>query len=77
MEALKQASRKNGVIYTFANHKGCTGNRNYYDGNACIFSNGYLLGESKKFCFNNVEIVVANADLQVVKKKRIGVKLFG
>lgn len=42
---MRGATRKCGGVYMYANQQGCDGNRLYYDGCACIASNGEFIAQ--------------------------------
>ena len=45
LDLMRGATRKCGGVYMYANQQGCDGNRLYYDGCACIASNGEFLAQ--------------------------------
>lgn len=45
LDLMRGATRKAGGVYMYANQQGCDGNRLYYDGCACIASNGEFLAQ--------------------------------
>ena len=45
LDLMRGATRKCGGVYLYANQQGCDGNRLYYDGCACIASNGEFLAQ--------------------------------
>lgn len=45
LDLVRGATRKCGGVYLYANQQGCDGNRLYYDGCACIASNGEFLAQ--------------------------------
>ncbi|KAH8690888.1 hypothetical protein BGW36DRAFT_306121 [Talaromyces proteolyticus] len=67
---ISEATRKNGGVYLYSNQLGCDGDRLYYDGCAMIFVNGDIVGQSSQFSLNEVEVVVATIDLEVVRAYR-------
>jgi NAD+ synthase (glutamine-hydrolysing) len=45
---MRDATRKSGGIYMYANQQGCDGGRLYFDGCAVIFINGELVAQGAK-----------------------------
>ncbi len=45
LDLMRGATRKCGGVYMYANQQGCDGNRLYYDGCACIASNGDFIAQ--------------------------------
>ena len=45
LDLMRGATRKCGGVYMYANQQGCDGNRLYYDGCACIASNGEFIAQ--------------------------------
>lgn len=70
MELIKEASKKCGGVYIYANQKGCDGDRLYYDGCACIVLNGEVLAQGEQFSLNEVEVVIATINLDDVRSYR-------
>ncbi|MCJ1246375.1 glutamine-dependent NAD(+) synthetase [Trapelia coarctata] len=71
MSLILEATRKAGGIYLYANQQGCDGDgRLYYDGSAMIVLNGQVLAQSSQFSLNDVEVVVATADIEDVRTYR-------
>lgn len=61
------------LIHTHActrTHQGCDGGRLYYDGSACVVSNGQMLAQASQFAVTDVEVVVATVDLEDVRAYR-------
>ena len=62
LDLMRGATRKCGGVYMYANQQGCDGNRLYYDGCACIASNGEFLAQ---VCFKH-DCSLAATDLTVM-----------
>ena len=73
LELIGTASAKCGGAYLYANQQGCDGGRLYYDGCACIFSNGDLIAQSTQFDVRDVEVVSATIDLDDIRSLRASV----
>ncbi|KHJ98227.1 NAD+ synthase [Oesophagostomum dentatum] len=56
-------SQKNGGIYLYSNHRGCDGDRVYYDGGSTIAQNGKLFAQIHQFDIEDTCIAVAVLDL--------------
>lgn len=68
---ILEATRKAGGIYLYTNQQGCDGDgRLYYDGCAMIVLNGQVLAQGSQFSLNDVEVVVATADIEDVRTFR-------
>jgi NAD+ synthase (glutamine-hydrolysing) len=71
LSLILEATRKAGGIYLYANQQGCDGDgRLYYDGCAMIILNGQVLAQGSQFSLNDVEVVVATADIEDVRSYR-------
>lgn len=70
MDLMKSATNKCGGVYVYANHRGCDGNRLYFDGCSVICCNGQLLAQASQFSLNDVEVVTACVDLETVRSYR-------
>lgn len=75
--AVKQATRKCGGIYCYANQRGCDGGRLYYDGGAFIAVNGVLLAQAEQFSVADVQVITATIDLDDVRSYRAAVSSTG
>jgi len=75
--AVKQATRKCGGIYCYANQRGCDGGRLYFDGGAFIAVNGQLLAQAPQFSVHDVEVVTATIDLEDVRSYRSAIPSTG
>ena len=49
---------------------GCDGDRLYYDGSAMIIVNGDVVAQGSQFSLNDVEVVTATVDLDVIRAHR-------
>ena len=73
LSLLREATRRCGGVYLYANQRGCDGGRLYYDGCACVLANGTLVAQGAQFGLRDVEVVVADVDLDDVAAFRGGV----
>lgn len=69
---LGEATRRCGGVYLYANQRGCDGGRLYFDGCASVFANGELVAQGAQFGLSDVELVVADVDLDDVSAFRGG-----
>lgn len=60
---IQNATSKCGGLYIYANHRGCDGNRMYFDGSSLICLNGELLRQASQFSLRDVEVITAVVDL--------------
>lgn len=49
IDLIRSATAKAGGVYVYANQRGGDGGRLYYDGCACIFSNGGMVAQGAQF----------------------------
>lgn len=63
---MQDATRKVGGVYLYANHRGCDGNRLYFDGSALICMNGSVVAQASQFSLREVEVITAGIDLNDV-----------
>lgn len=70
LDLILEATKKNGGIYLYANQQGCDGDRIYYDGSAMIVVNGEVVAQGSQFSLNDVEVITATVDLEVVRAYR-------
>eukprot|EP01031_Cornospumella_fuschlensis_P033793 gene33793-40892_t len=70
LNLIKNATRKCGGVYVFANMRGCDGNRLYFDGCSLICCNGELLAQASQFSLKDVETITAVVDLETVRSFR-------
>lgn len=71
---LCEATSKNGGVYLYSNHRGCDGNRLYFDGASMIVANGEVLKVGSQFSLKDVEVVSCVVDLNQITSKRIAFK---
>jgi NAD+ synthase (glutamine-hydrolysing) len=64
------ATERNGGIYMYANQLGLDGGRQVYDGNGMIYVNGALKAVGEHLSFKEVEVVIANVNLDDVRTYR-------
>ncbi|EGT37843.1 hypothetical protein CAEBREN_23741 [Caenorhabditis brenneri] len=57
------SSAKTGGVYLYANHRGCDGDRLYYDGASSIAQNGDLLAQIHQFDIEDTCVTTAVVDL--------------
>lgn len=70
LQLMKNATRKCGGVYVYANHRGCDGTRLYFDGSSLICMNGDLLAQASQFSLQDVEVITATVDLDTVRSFR-------
>ncbi|KAL1969766.1 hypothetical protein VTN77DRAFT_7275 [Rasamsonia byssochlamydoides] len=70
LQLIREATKKNGGVYLYANQQGCDGDRLYYDGCAMILVNGEVVAQGSQFSLNDVEVVTATIDLEEVRAYR-------
>jgi len=70
LELMRNATRKAGGAYLYANQQGCDGGRLYYDGCACVIVNGDVVRQGSQFSVHEVETIVADIDLDQVDTYR-------
>lgn len=49
IDLMRSATAKAGGVYVYANQRGGDGGRLYYDGCACVFSNGSMVAQGSQF----------------------------
>lgn len=76
IDAIKNATRFCGGVYMYSNHQGCDGGRLYYDGCSCIAVNGDVVAQGSQFSLNDVEVLVAQVDLDAVSSYRGSISSF-
>ncbi|PWA88808.1 glutamine-dependent NAD(+) synthetase [Artemisia annua] len=76
MRAFIGATNTRGGVYMYSNHQGCDGGRLYYDGCACIVVNGEVVAQGSQFSIKDVEVVVAQIDLDAVASLRGSISSF-
>lgn len=70
VEAIREATKKNGGVYLYSNQQGCDGDRLYYDGCAMIVVNGKVVAQGSQFSLKDVEVVTATVDLEDIRSYR-------
>eukprot|EP00892_Ulva_mutabilis_P007450 jgi/Ulvmu1/5077/UM021_0094.1 len=73
LDLIRSATAKAGGVYLYANQRGCDGGRLYFDGCACVLSNGQLLAQGGQFNLKDVEVVTATVDLHEVQSYRAAI----
>lgn len=67
---MQNATRKSGGAYLYANHRGCDGNRLYFDGSALVCVNGDIMAQASQFSLRDVEVISAVVDLSDIHSYR-------
>ncbi|KAH7863875.1 hypothetical protein Vadar_022944 [Vaccinium darrowii] len=70
------ATHGRGGVYIYSNHQGCDGGRLYYDGCSCVVLNGDVVAQGSQFSLKDVEVVVAQIDLDAVASLRGSISSF-
>jgi len=70
VDLMTNATQRCGGIYLYSNQQCCDGGRLYFDGCALIVCNGNILAQGSQFSINEVEVLVAAADLESVRTHR-------
>lgn len=76
LRAFIGATHTRGGVYMYSNHQGCDGGRLYYDGCACIVVNGDVVAQGSQFSLKDVEVEVAQIDLDAVASLRGSISSF-
>ncbi|OAY56311.1 glutamine-dependent NAD(+) synthetase [Manihot esculenta] len=76
LRAFIGATHTRGGVYMYSNHQGCDGGRLYYDGCSCIVVNGEVVAQGSQFSLRDVEVVVAQLDLDAVASLRGSISSF-
>lgn len=71
MKLVQAASSRNYCVYMYTNLKGGEGNRLYFDGNGMIVTLGELVAQAPQFTIDDVDVTVANLDLDKVRGERM------
>ncbi|GAY39350.1 hypothetical protein CUMW_043670 [Citrus unshiu] len=66
IRAFISATHSRGGVYMYSNHQGCDGGRLYFDGCSCVVVNGDMIAQGSQFSLKDVEVVVAQVDLDAV-----------
>ncbi|KAL6521460.1 hypothetical protein OROGR_018029 [Orobanche gracilis] len=70
LRAFIGATHTRGGVYIYSNHQGCDGGRLYYDGCCGVVVNGEVVAQGSQFSLKDVEVVVAQVDLDAVASLR-------
>ncbi|KAL6579251.1 hypothetical protein OROMI_009467 [Orobanche minor] len=76
LRAFIGATHTRGGVYMYSNQQGCDGGRLYYDACSCIVVNGDVVAQGSQFSPKDVELVVAQVDLNVVASFRGSISSF-
>ncbi|KAF8380004.1 hypothetical protein HHK36_027473 [Tetracentron sinense] len=76
LRAFIGATHIRGGVYMYSNHQGCDGGRLYYDGCCCIVVNGDVVAQGSQFSLKDVEVLVAQVDLDAVASLRGSISSF-
>ncbi|XP_043690874.1 glutamine-dependent NAD(+) synthetase-like [Telopea speciosissima] len=76
LRAFIGATDTRGGVYMYSNHQGCDGGRLYYDGCCCIAINGDVVAQGSQFSLKDVEVLVAQIDLDAVASLRGSISSF-
>lgn len=76
-DAIKTGTMLCGGVYMYSNQQGCDGGRLYYDGCSCIAINGDVVAQGSQFSLKDVEVLVAQVDLDAVSSYRGYIASFG
>lgn len=76
LKAFIGATHTRGGVYMYSNHQGCDGGRLYYDGCCCVVINGDVVAQGLQFSLKDVEVLVAQVDLDAVASLRGSISSF-
>lgn len=76
LRAFIGATHTRGGVYMYSNHQGCDGGRLYYDGCASVVVNGDVVAQGSQFSLKDVELVVAQIELDAVASLRGSISSF-
>ncbi|KAG6419379.1 hypothetical protein SASPL_121599 [Salvia splendens] len=76
LRAFIGATNTRGGFYMYSNQQGCDGSRLYYDGCSCIVVKGNVVAQGSQFSLKDVEMVVAQVDLDAVASLRGSISSF-
>ncbi|CAA2993036.1 glutamine-dependent NAD(+) synthetase [Olea europaea subsp. europaea] len=76
LRAFIGATHTRGGVYMYSNQQGCDGGRLYYDGCSCVVVNGDMVAQGSQFSMKDVELVVAQIDLDAVASLRGSISSF-
>ncbi|XP_051144224.1 glutamine-dependent NAD(+) synthetase-like isoform X3 [Andrographis paniculata] len=71
LRTIMSATHGRGGVYMYSNHIGCDGGRAYYDGCSCIILNGDVVAHGLQYSLKDVDLVVAQIDLDMVGSLRV------
>ncbi|XP_050228166.1 glutamine-dependent NAD(+) synthetase [Mercurialis annua] len=70
------ATSGRGGVYMYSNHQGCDGGRLYFDGCSGVVVNGEVVAQGSQFSLRDVEVVIAQVDLDAVASLRGSISSF-
>lgn len=73
-EMVQMATVKSGGCYLLANQKGFDGNQGYYPGDSCIGLNGAIVAHTNIHTLEEVEVITAAVDLEVIRRYKAGIR---
>lgn len=76
MRAFIGATNTRGGVYMYSNQQGCDGGRLYYDGCCSVVVNGDVVAQGSQFSLKDVEVAVAQVDLDAVASLRGSISSF-
>ncbi|KAJ6307946.1 hypothetical protein OIU76_017682 [Salix suchowensis] len=76
LRAFIGATHTRGGVYIYSNHQGCDGGRLYYDGCSCVVVNGEVVAQGSQFSLKDIEVVLAQVDLDAVASLRGSISSF-
>ncbi|XP_058225335.1 glutamine-dependent NAD(+) synthetase isoform X2 [Rhododendron vialii] len=76
LRSFIDATHSRGGVYMYSNQQGCDGGRLYYDGCSCVVLNGDVVAQGSQFSLKDVEVVVAQIDLDAVASLRGSISSF-
>ncbi|KAH9718272.1 glutamine-dependent NAD(+) synthetase [Citrus sinensis] len=76
IRAFISATHSRGGVYMYSNQQGCDGGRLYFDGCSCVVVNGDMIAQGSQFSLRDVEVVVAQVDLDAVAGFRGSISSF-
>ncbi|KAM7250033.1 hypothetical protein ACFE04_021916 [Oxalis oulophora] len=76
IRAFIGATHTRGGVYMYSNLQGCDGSRLYYDGCSSVVLNGEVVAKGSQFSLKDVEVVLAQVDLDAVASLRGSISSF-
>ncbi|XP_047341843.1 glutamine-dependent NAD(+) synthetase isoform X2 [Impatiens glandulifera] len=76
LRAFIDATHTRGGVYMYSNQQGCDGGRLYYDGCCCVVVNGDVVAQGSQFSLKDVEVAIAEIDLDAVSSLRGSISSF-